>query len=110
MVEVDLKDGEKPVQVEVEFLAPKAVKLKKNKPKLLQDFRVLQIDACSEAFHNPDELTISGENVRGAKNTVRLRVASLADFLVMRRTPSVAETSRRIPTTSATVWNTSRQE
>ncbi len=84
VVEVDLKDGEKPVQVEVEFLAPKAIKLKKNKPKLLQDFRVLQIDACSEAFHNPDELTISGENVRGATNTVRLRVASLADFLVMK--------------------------
>src|SRR6266704_1428436 len=38
VVEVDLKDGEKPVLVEVEFLAPKAVKLKKNKPKLLQDF------------------------------------------------------------------------
>ena len=84
VVAVDLKDGEKPVLVEVEFLAPKAVKLKKNKPKLLQDFRVLQIEACSEAFHNPDELTISGENVRGATNTVRLRVASLADFLVMK--------------------------
>ena len=84
VVEVDLKDGEKPVQVEVEFLAPKEVKLNKSKPKLLQDFRVLQIDACSEAFHNPDELTISGENVRGATNTVRLRVASLADFLVMK--------------------------
>src|SRR3954470_17952183 len=47
VVEVDLKDGEKPVLVEVEFLAPKAVKLKKNKPKLLQHFRVLRIDACS---------------------------------------------------------------
>ena len=45
----------------MEFLAPKAVKLKMNEPKLLQDFRVLQIDAGSEVFHNPDELTISGE-------------------------------------------------
>ncbi|OHE82160.1 MAG: hypothetical protein A3G75_11135 [Verrucomicrobia bacterium RIFCSPLOWO2_12_FULL_64_8] len=53
VVEVDLRDGEKPVQVEVEFLAPKDVKLKKHKPKLLTDFRVLQIEACSEAFHNP---------------------------------------------------------
>jgi len=43
VVEVDLKDGERPVQVDVEFLAPK-----------------------------------------GATNTVRLRVASLADFLVMK--------------------------
>ena len=32
VVEVDLQDGEKPVQVEVEFLAPKEVKLKKHKP------------------------------------------------------------------------------
>jgi hypothetical protein len=84
VVEVDLKDGEKPVQVEVEFLAPKEVKLKKNRPKLLADFRVLQIEACSEAFHNPVELRIPGRNVRGARNTVRLRVASLADFLVMK--------------------------
>ena len=53
VVEVDLKDGEKPVQVELEFLAPKEVKLKKRRPKLLADFRVLQIEACSEAFHNP---------------------------------------------------------
>lgn len=84
VVEVDLKDGEKPVQVEVEFLAPKEVKLKKNRPKLLADFRVLQVEACSEAFHNPVELKIPGQNVRGATNTVRLRVASLADFLVMK--------------------------
>jgi hypothetical protein len=84
VVEVDLKDGEMPVQVEVEFLASKEVKLKKNKPKLLKDFRALRIEACSEAFHNPIELKIHGQNVRGATNTVRLRVASLADFLVMK--------------------------
>lgn len=84
VVEVDLKDGERPVQVEVEFLAPKEVKLKKNKAKLLADFRVLQVEACSEAFHNPVELKIPGRNVRGATNTVTLRVASLPDFLVMK--------------------------
>lgn len=84
VVEVDLKDGERPVQVEVEFLAPKEVKLKKNKPKLLADFRVLQVEAASEAFRSPVELKLPGQNVRGAKNTVTLRVASLADFLVMK--------------------------
>jgi hypothetical protein len=84
IVEVDLKDGEKPVQVEVEFLAPREVKLKKNTPKLLADFRVLQVEAASEAFRNPVELKLPGQNVRGAKNTVTLRVASLADFLVMK--------------------------
>ena len=84
VVEVDLKDGEKPVQVEVEFLAPKEVKLKRNKSKLLADFRVLQVEAASEAFRSPVELKLPGQNVRGATNTVRLRVASLEDFLVMK--------------------------
>lgn len=84
VVEVDLKDGEKPVQVEVEFLAPKQVKLKKRKPKLLAHFRVLQVEAASEAFRNPVELKLAGQNVHGAKNTVTLRVVSLADFLVMK--------------------------
>jgi predicted nucleotidyltransferase component of viral defense system len=58
--------------------------LKKNKPKLLRGFRVLQADGCGTAFHAPAELTLEGKTVRGAMNTVRLRVASLADFLVMK--------------------------
>ena len=45
-VEVDLKDGEKPVLVALEFLVLKAVKLQKNKFTLLQEFRVLQIEFC----------------------------------------------------------------
>lgn len=84
VVHVDLKDAERPVQVEVEFLAPKDVKLSKNKPKLLANFRVLQTEACGVAFHAPVELPISGQSVRGAENTVHLRVASLSDFLVMK--------------------------
>ncbi|MBI3408701.1 MAG: nucleotidyl transferase AbiEii/AbiGii toxin family protein [Planctomycetes bacterium] len=84
VVEVNLKDGDKPVEVEVEFLAPKGVKLKKNRPKLLQGFRVLQADACGTAFHAPVEMEVSGKTVRGANNTVRLRVASLPDFLIMK--------------------------
>jgi len=84
VVEVNLKDGEKPVQVEVEFLAPKEVKLKKNKPKLLPGFRVLQAEACGAAFHAPQELPLSGKTVRGGTNTVRLRVASVSDFVVMK--------------------------
>jgi len=81
---VNLQDGGDPIQVEVDFLAPKDVKLRKNRPKLLKDFRVLQADGCGVAFHAPVELTIPGMNIRGAKNTVLLRLASLADFLVMK--------------------------
>lgn len=84
LVDVDLADGNKPVEVEVEFLAPKAVKLKKNKPKLLAGFRVLQADGCGAAFHAPKQVEIAGRMVRGIRNKVRLRVASLPDFLVMK--------------------------
>lgn len=84
VVDVDLGDGETPVQVEVEFLAPKEVKLKKHNPKLLTDFRVLQVESASEAFREPVDLKLTGKSVRGAENSVTLRVASLADFLVMK--------------------------
>ncbi len=84
VVEVDLGDGEIPVHVDVEFLASKEVKFARNRPKLLEDFRVLQVEAASVAFHNPVERPISGKNVRGAINTVRLWVISLSDFLVMK--------------------------
>jgi len=84
VADVDLKDGKKPVQVELEFLAPGNVKRKKHTPKLLENFRVLEVKAAAEAFRDPVEVKLLGRNLRGAQNTVRLRVASLADFLVMK--------------------------
>lgn len=84
VVDVDLKDGQKPVLVDVDFLAPKEGKLQKNKPKLLENFRILRADGCGAAFHAPVEFQLPGRNVRGARNTVRLMVASLADFLIMK--------------------------
>lgn len=84
LVDVDLQDGERPVQVEVEFLAPKGARMKKHKPKLLEGFRVLETEACGTAFHAPQSLSLQGKTVRGAENTVRLQVASLPDFLVMK--------------------------
>src|SRR5436190_212419 len=44
----------------------------------------LQADGCGVAFHAPVDLRLPGRNLRGARNTVRLRVASLSDFLVMK--------------------------
>lgn len=84
VTEVDLGDGEEPVVVEVEFLAPKEVKTQKNKPKLLDGFRVLKADGCASAFHSPLSQKLKGEMVSGASNTVSLQVASVPDFLVMK--------------------------
>lgn len=84
VAEVDLGDGEKPVLVEVDFLAAQDVKMKKNRPALLEGFRVLKAEGCNVAFHAPVEIAIPGQNVRGARNTVHMRVVSLADFVLMK--------------------------
>lgn len=82
--EVDMKDGKPPISVDVEFLADRDVKLKSRNPKLIQGFRVLQADGCGTAFHDPTEVEIEGRTVQGAENKVRLRVATLPDFLIMK--------------------------
>jgi hypothetical protein len=84
VADVDLGDGGSPIQVEVEFLAAKEVKLEKNRPKLLKGSRVLRADACASAFRAPEQIELSGRTLRGAKNKVLLRVASLVDFLLMK--------------------------
>jgi len=81
---VDLGDGEASVRVEVEFLASSDVKLKKNHPKLVEGFRVLQFPAFEAAFGSPKEIELEGLMISGAPNTVHLRVASLSDFMVMK--------------------------
>jgi hypothetical protein len=79
---VDLDDGMDAVAVEVDFLAASDLKIKgKNK---LPGFRVLQADACEFAFRAPVGITLSGTTPSGAQNSVRLRVVSLPDFLVMK--------------------------
>ena len=80
--QVNLNDGMDAVSVEVDFLAGSDFKVKgKNK---LPGFRVLQADACEFAFHAPVEITLAGTTPAGALNSVKLRVVSLPDFLVMK--------------------------
>lgn len=81
LAHVDLADGQPPVQVEVEFLAPGKMKHHANR---FANFHVLRNDGCAAAFNAPVEREIVGTNVDGALNTVRLRIASMADFLVMK--------------------------
>ena len=84
VTEVDLKDGGVPVVVDVEFLAPKDVKTEKNRPKLIEQFRVLKADGCSAAFHSPLSMKLPGRLISGAENTVQVQVASVPDFRVMK--------------------------
>ena len=84
MTDVDLKDEEGTIRVELDLLAPKNVKLDKNRPKLLANFRVLQVVGCEVAFRAPVAVTVSGQMIQGASNTVAIQVASMADALVMK--------------------------
>jgi predicted nucleotidyltransferase len=72
------------VRVDVEFLAPSDVKLKRNRPKLIGGFRVLQVPACSVAFARSQDISIEGVMMSGAANTVCVRVASVPDFIIMK--------------------------
>lgn len=81
---VDPGDGEVPVRVDVEFLAPDDVKLTRNPTKLIEGFRVLRFPAFAAAFTSPVNVELAGAMVSGAANTVHLRVASLPDFLIMK--------------------------
>ena len=84
VTDVDLEDGGGPIRVELDFLAPKKVRLDKNRPRLLQSFRVLQAAGCEVAFRAPVAVEVSGQMIRGARNTVTIQVASVADALVMK--------------------------
>jgi hypothetical protein len=82
VTDVDLKDGQPTVRVDVDFLAAKEMKLKgKNR---VEGFRVFQFDACVVAFAEPREVKVEGRNSSGAQNSVLWRVVSLPDFLVLK--------------------------
>ena len=81
---VDLGDGATPVVVDVDFLKA-ATRLRKRKgARILPDFRPLDADGCAAAFLHPENVSMEGPMISGAANRVHLRVASVADFLVMK--------------------------
>lgn len=81
---VDAHDGGDPVPVIVDLLAPKGVKLKGNKPQLVQGLRVQQVDGCGVALLSHTSKEIKGNMPDGRPNTVALPVASIPALLVMK--------------------------
>ena len=81
---VDLQDGQPPVRVDVDFLKSPDARTRKNKPKFTENFRPLDASGCSAAFEHPELVVITGKMIKGQTNQVQLRVASIADFLIMK--------------------------
>jgi predicted nucleotidyltransferase len=82
--DVDLEDDQPPVQVDVDFLKSPDARTKKNKPKFTENFRPLDASGCSTAFEHPELVVITGKMIKGKTNQVQFRVASIADFLIMK--------------------------
>jgi len=82
--DVSLEDGLPPVRVEVDFLKSPEAKTSKNKPKLTESFRPLDASGCSAAFEHPELVVMTGKMIKGQVNRVEFRVASIADFLIMK--------------------------
>ena len=82
--EVDLKDGSDPIKVDIDFMGATDADTEKNKPKLVEGFRLLKADGCAVAFHAPTSQRISGQMASGAENTVSIQIASIPDFLIMK--------------------------
>jgi hypothetical protein len=72
------------IPVDVDFLAPKATKMKKQRPKLVPGFRLLEADGCALAFRKPVVVTLEGKMPDGRQNHVTIRVAAVEDELVMK--------------------------
>lgn len=78
---VPLDHGEPSVRVEVEFLAPSEVRMQKT----IRSWSMISgFPACAAAFQAPVDIEIVGQMTSGAENRVHLRVASLADFMIMK--------------------------
>jgi hypothetical protein len=82
--EVPLEDGLPPVRVDVDFLKSPEAKTRKNKAKLTESFRPLDASGCGAAFEHPELVVLTGKMIKGQVNRVEFRVASIADFLIMK--------------------------
>lgn len=80
----EVKVGSEAIRVDVEFLAPKGAKMRRNRPKRVPGFRVLEAEGCALAFKDPAIVTIEGKMPDERPNRVSIRVASVPDFLVMK--------------------------
>jgi hypothetical protein len=82
-LEVHVDDGD-PVKVIVDFLMPRRARFKKNRPPLLAGFAVQRATGADVANMHFVQHELSGSMPDGRRNSVRLRVASIPAFLVMK--------------------------
>ena len=92
---VKIDEGD-PIPILIDILIPREMKAKKNKPKLLQGFRALEVTGGKIALENNVTHRFKGKMPDGRNNEVDLLVASLPALLVMKGYAVVGRDRRRI--------------
>ena len=82
--QVNPKDGGPPIDIIVDFLMPRDVKLTKNKPALIDNFAVQRADGAELALRFYQMVAIDGSMPAGGKNRVEIAIASIPALLAMK--------------------------
>ena len=77
-------DGGPPIDVVVDFLMPKGVAIARNRPPLIDGFRVIRASGAELALRFCETTPVKGEMPGGATNRVRVAVASIPALLAMK--------------------------
>ena len=77
-------DGGSPIDVVVDFLMPEAAAITKNRPPIIDDFRVIRASGAGLALQSCEMVEIEGIMPGGAANRVSLAVASIPALLAMK--------------------------
>ena len=77
-------DGGPPIDVVVDFLMPKGVAIARNRPPLIDGFRVIRASGVELALRFCETAPVEGEMPGGATNRVRVAVASIPALLAMK--------------------------
>lgn len=81
---VDAKDGQPPIDVIVDFLMPRGIKLEKNNPVLIENFAVQKADGAELALRFHEMVAVDGSMPGGGKNRVEIAIASIPALIAMK--------------------------
>jgi hypothetical protein len=81
---VDTKDGKVPIDVIVDFLMPRGIKLEKNDPVLIENFAVQKADGAELALRFHEMVAVDGSMPGGGKNRVEIAIASIPALIAMK--------------------------
>jgi phage-related protein len=82
--ELSQENGSSSIEVVVDFLMQRNVKVFKNRPPLVEDLRVQEVNGADLAIRLAEDFRLNGTMPGGGTNTVTISVCSIPAFLVMK--------------------------